>query len=72
MRLAIRTVSRVARMRHIRLRQEEEERARDFARTVLIAQQGSESVQVVGSDQEGEEITITRNLLDLPRNSLSA
>ena len=53
-------------------RQEEEERARDFARTVLIAQQGSESVQVVGSDQEGEEITITRNLLDLPRNSLSA
>merc|ERR1719237_25628 len=52
--------------------QEEEERARDFARSVLTSQQqGSESVQVVGSDQEGEEITITRTLLDLPRNSLS-
>ena len=53
-------------------RQEEEERARDFARSVLTSQQQvSESVQVVGSDQEGEDITITRNLLDLPRNSLS-
>ena len=55
-------------------RLEEEERAREFARSVLIAQQeqGSESVQIVGSDQEGEDITITRTLLDLPRNSLSA
>merc|ERR1719370_2765742 len=42
-------------------RMEEEERARDFARSVLTAQQeqGSESVQIVGSDQEGEDITIT-------------
>ena len=56
-------------------RLEEEERARDFARSVLTStsqQQGSESVQVVGSDQEGEDITITRTLLDLPRHSLSA
>merc|ERR1712037_208844 len=51
--------------------QEEEDRARDFARSVLTAQQqGSESVhvQVVGSGEEGEDITITRTLLDLPRN----
>merc|ERR1719450_1159483 len=49
-------------------RQEEEERARDFARSVLTSQQQvSESVQVLSSDQEGEDVTITRTLLDLPR-----
>jgi len=51
---------------------EEEERAREFGAAVLVSQQGSESVQVVGAGEGGEEITITRTLLDLPRTSLSA
>jgi two pore calcium channel protein 1 len=50
---------------------EEEERAREFAAAVLRPPQEDETVQVVGSGEQGEDITITRTLLDLPRTSLS-